>query len=181
MMRRPPVKTAAVAVMLAAACAPAYAAPLYVQGASATLRAQPDYAAAIVATVERGTALEPAGAAEGTGAWLPVSYRGQKVWAPRLLLGAAPPKARFSWSDFASYLGRMVGTRVDSRQRVSDSTLIVTGVRGLGAEDRARREDRGSGPRDYVALERIEALELSDEEIRRFHDELRRGADPASR
>ena len=91
-----------------------------------------------------------------------------------------PPKARFSWSDFASYLGRMIGTRVDLRQRVSDSTLIVTGVRGLGAEDRARREDRGSGLRDYVALERVEALELSDQEIQRFHDELRRGADAAS-
>jgi hypothetical protein len=48
-----------------------------VQGASATLRAQPDYAATTVATVERGAALEPAGAGEGTGAWLPVSYRGQ--------------------------------------------------------------------------------------------------------
>jgi hypothetical protein len=152
-----------------------------VQGASATLRAQPDYAAAIVATVERGAALEPAGAAEGTGAWLPVSYRGQKLWAPRTLLGAAPPKARFSFSDLATYLGRMIGTRVDSRQRVSDSTLIVTGVRGLGAEDRARREDRGSQPRDYPALERIEALELSDADVQRFHDELRRNAGTARR
>jgi hypothetical protein len=75
----------------------------------------------------------------------------------------------------------MIGTRVDSRQRVSDSTLIVTGVRGLGAEDRARREDRGSQPRDYSALERIEALELTDQEIERFHDELRRNAGTASR
>jgi hypothetical protein len=180
-MRRLTVRTAAVTAMLAAACTSAHAAPLYVQGASATLRAQPDYAAAIVANVERGTALEPAGAAEGTGAWLPVSYRGQKAWAPRSLLGAAPPKARFSLTDLAAYLGRMIGTRVDSRQRVSDSTLIVTGVRGLGAEDRARREDRGAGPRDYTALERIEALELTDQEIHRFHDELRRGAETASR
>lgn len=172
MMRRPPVKIAAVAAMLAAACTAAHAAPLYVQGASATLRAQPDYAAAIVATVERGAALEPAGAAEGTGAWLPVSYRGQKVWAPRSLLGAAPPKARFSWSDFASYLGRMVGTRVDSRQRVSDSALIVTGVRGLGAEDRARRDQGRFADRDYAALEHMESFELSDEEVRRFHAEL---------
>jgi hypothetical protein len=93
----------------------------------------------------------------------------------------APPKARFSWTDFAAYLGRMVGTRVDSRQRVSDSTLIVTGVRGLGAEDRARREDRGSEPRDYAALERIEALELTDQDVQRFHDELRRGSSAASR
>lgn len=168
----------AVVVLLAAACAGAHAAPLYVQGASAALRAQPDYAAAIVATVERGTALEPVGPAEGTGAWLPVNYRGQKVWAPRSLLGASPPKARFSLADLAGYLGRMIGTRVDARQRVSDSTLIVTGVRGLGAEDRARR---GSGPRDYAALERIEALELSDEEIRRFHDELWRDVDTTSR
>jgi hypothetical protein len=167
--------------LFAAACAPVHAAPLYVQGATATLRAQPDYAAAIVANVERGAALDPAGAAEGTGAWLPVSYRGQKVWAPRSLLGASPPKARFSLADLAAYLGRMIGTRVDSRQRVSDSTLIVTGVRGLGAEDRARREDRGSQPRDYSALERIEALELTDQEIERFHDELRRNAGTASR
>jgi hypothetical protein len=64
---------------------------------------------------------------------------------------------------------------------VSDSTLIVTGVRGLGAEDRARREDRGSEPRDYTALERIEALELSDADVQRFHDELRRNAGTASR
>jgi hypothetical protein len=175
------VRIAAVIAILAAACAPAHAATVYVQGANAALRAQPDYAAAIVATVERGAALEPAGAAEGTGAWLPVSYRGQKVWAPRSLLGASPPKARFSLSDLAAYLGRMIGTRVDSRQRVSDSTLIVTGVRGLGAEDRARREDRGSEPRDYTALERIEALELSDADVQRFHDELRRNAGTASR
>jgi hypothetical protein len=175
------VRVAVLAAILTAACASAHAASLYVQGASATLRAQPDYAAAIVATVERGAALEAAGAAEGTGAWQPVSYRGQKLWAPRSLLGASPPKARFSWSDLAAYLSRMVGSRIDPRQRVSDSTLIVTGVRGLGAEDRTRRGDRGSEPHDYAALERIEALELSDPEIQRFHDELGGGGDAAGR
>lgn len=170
-----------ITVFAVAAFVPAQAATLYVQSASAVLRAQPNYEASIVATVERGAALEPAGAAEDAGAWQAVSHRGQKVWAPRSLLGPAPPKARFSFSDFAASLVRMIGSRVDSRQRVSDSTLVVTGVRGLGAEDRARRQDRISEPRDYAALERIEALELTDQDIQRFHDELRRNADTASR
>ncbi len=176
MAHRMSLRVAAAAAVLAAACAPAQAGTLYVQGVSAALRAQPDYAATVVATVERGAALEATAAAEGAGAWVPVSYRGQKAWAPRSLLGSAPPKARFSWSEFVSYVGRMVGSRVDSRQRVSDSTLVVTGVRGLGAEDRARREDRGTGPRDYAAVGRMEALELTAEEIQRFHDGLRREA-----
>lgn len=142
---------------------------LYVQSRDVAVRAQPNYAAPVIATLERGTALEASRLADSASTWQEISHAGARAWVPRSMVAASPPMARFSVTEWLAQIGRTLSTHVDSRRRISDSSLVVTGVRGLEAEERERlslRHDRA----DFKALEKLEAIRLDEVEVIQFLD-----------
>lgn len=150
------------ALVLALACAPVVQAAevVYVQSRQAKLLAAPGFDAAVVATIDKGAALDVLGQ---QGRWLKVGHQQQQGWVAELLVGKQPPNDKVTVvNDGASDL------KQNARLRAS-ATTSTAAARGLRNDDRARESDDAIA--DYSALDEMERLKVSDEETRRFLEE----------
>ena len=146
-----------IAVLLLTLAAPAAAASVYVQARQAELRAEPGFDQPVVSELERGTELTRV--AE-RGRWLQVRTASAEGWIFRFLVADHAPVKK------QSVLGESGETIGDDARRRASQVTTAGAARGLTARER-RRLSRAGGA-DYQALERLEALAISEREVRRF-------------
>jgi uncharacterized protein YgiM (DUF1202 family) len=135
---------------------------LYVQSRKAKILAEPTFRAKTVATVNKAAKLT---LLEKKSRWYRVSYNGKKGWISSMVVGPRPPMKRLSVAD-----KRRGDIRKYARRRASVVTATAA-ARGLAQDDRRRLG--GGGAVDFVALESIEALEITDDELADFIEQTK--------
>ncbi|KAF0191532.1 MAG: hypothetical protein FD165_1866 [Gammaproteobacteria bacterium] len=147
-----------VPILVLALSAVAHAGELvYVQSKQAKLLSIPAFDGALVATVEKGAALEKLAL---QGRWVKVSHGDQQGWVSQLLVGPRPPLARESVIDDGA-----ADLKQNARRRAS-ATASTAAARGLRNDDRARQSDDSVA--DYSALTEMEGFAVSDDEANKF-------------
>jgi hypothetical protein len=143
--------------LLLALATPATADSIFVQARQAELRSEPGFDQPVVAELVRGTELTRVGE---RGRWLRVRTDAAEGWVFRFLVANhAPVEKQTVLGDSGESVGE------GARRRASQVTTAGA-ARGLTAAERKRLSHAGGA--DYQALERLEAMAISDAEVRRF-------------
>ena len=146
------------AVVVVLMCGAAYALePYYVQSVKAKIMTAPSFKAIALGEASKGTKLT---AVAKEGSWIKVSYYGQVGYVSSILVSPYPPMAR---------QGLIKAEESELRQGVRRRASTYTSAaaaRGLAQDDRRRLS--GEEKSDYVGLEKMEAITVSDGEIVRF-------------
>lgn len=139
-------------------CGAAYALePYYVQSVKAKIMTAPSFKAIALGEASKGTKLT---AVAKEGSWIKVSYYGQTGYVSSILVSPYPPMARQGLIK-----AEQSELRQGVRRRASTYTSAAA-ARGLAQDDRRRLS--GEEKSDYVGLEKMEAMTVSDGEIVRF-------------
>lgn len=129
----------------------------YVSSAKAKLMDGPEFRAEVLAELERGTEIQ---VINQQGPWLEVQLGEKTGWVSRMLTSSTPPMERISVLG-----GNEESNLRDVRRRTSAITTAAA-ARGLAA---SRQEGNDSiHPSDYQALELMESIEVSAEELEAF-------------
>lgn len=131
--------------------------PLFIQPFQAKIYAQPSIASEVLGQVDSGFEFVSAGK---EGRWVKLVFKGKPGFVPAVQTALSPPvgKGSVKQADPPVKLG--------ARARTSSSSAVVAGMKGLTYEDRAR-VSRGE-VNDYDALDKIEALKVTPEELKQF-------------
>lgn len=129
----------------------------YVQSANAKILSAPLFKSDVIAEVRRGIKLNGVGK---EGSWIKVNLDGKSGYVPSLLLANHPPLQRV---DVVSAEGPEIKEGV--RRRTS-SFSSAAAARGLTKEGR-QRADVEEGV-DNLAVRKMEALNIGDDEVMRF-------------
>lgn len=139
-------------------CGAAYALePYYVQSVKAKIMTAPSFKAIALGEASKGTKLT---AVAKEGSWIKVSYYGQTGYVSSILVSPYPPMARQGLIK-----AEQSELRQGVRRRASTYTSAAA-ARGLAQDDRRRLS--GEEKSDYVGLEKMEAITVSEGEIVRF-------------
>ena len=135
---------------------------LYVQSTKAKIMSMPSFKGKLVAEVGKGYKLVSSGK---EGGWYKVRYGSYDGYVSSFLLSPNPPLEKQSvlkTDDTAE--------RSSVRRRASTYTSAAA-ARGLAADDRRRlsKEDRS----DYLALQQVESMVITDEDLQKFMKENR--------
>lgn len=133
---------------------------VYVKANKAKLMATPEFNAALVLTIEKGTALQVKAT---QGRWLQVTVQDKTGWVSQLLVGNEPPLNQATPLNTGDQ-----SIKQDSRRRAS-ATASAAAARGLRNDDRARQSDDAVS--DYSALEKMDKLDVSEDEAVKFIEE----------
>lgn len=135
----------------------AFAEDLYVQPFKAKIFAKPAISSEVLGTVESGFRFV-AGGKEGS--WVKLHYNGRNGFIPAVQTAPTPPLGKSSSPSGET------STKLGARARTSTSTAVVAGMKGLTYEDRARLS---KGERsDFEALDKIDSLKVSPDELKQF-------------
>jgi len=130
---------------------------LYIQPFRAKIYSKPSIASEILCAVDSGYHFVPIGK---EGNWVKLSYYGKKGFIPASQTAKTPPLGK------SSSQAAVTSPKLGIRARTSSTSAVVAGMKGLTYEDRARVS---KGERsDFDALEKIDALKLSPEEVSLF-------------
>ena len=135
---------------------------VYVQTASTKILKKPSFRSEQVIKVKKSTKLR---LLEKKGRWYRVSYKGKKGWVSAMTVGSRLPMKRISITD-----KRRGDISRYARRRASVVTATAA-ARGLAQDDRRRLGDMGAA--DFLALERVEAIEISDAELTSFIEDTK--------
>jgi hypothetical protein len=130
---------------------------VYVQSMQAKILTSPDFKAAVVARVERGT---PLPLQEETADWVKVRYAHTTGWLPRLLVSDTAPidEVTLINGDDSAIPGV-------ARRRAS---AVTTGGATRGFTDDDRRRPSDALMQNYAAVRRMESLKIDAREARQF-------------
>lgn len=131
----------------------------YVQSVKAPILSDTSFGSPKLAEASKGEALQEV---ENKGSWHKVIYNNKTGWVSRLLIGTKPPADRIS-----VLVGTSENLESGARKRASAFTTAAA-ARGF-AEDRSRVSDKYKS--NFGALERMEAVEISDEVAMAFLQE----------
>lgn len=160
------IKRIVIPLLLGFAWQVAGAETLYIQNGKAALLAEPAFNGARVAAVQKGDEVE---VLEKRGGWYQVKLGEQTGWMPKLMLSTRPPLKKvtvFSGEESGELL------KQKARRRASNATTAGA-ARGL-TEDARQRASR-SGEANYFALQKVEAIEINEQEAFAF---IERGVKP---
>ncbi len=135
--------------------------PMYVQSERTALREEPFVGAEALEMLEQGTQVERLKQASG---WYHVRHEGREGWLSRLTVSNRPPMDPQTIAD-----GEQAREMNEARRRPSQ-VASAAAARGLTPEERERLSAREAA--DYAALERLEELRLTKEEIEAFEQEV---------
>ncbi len=135
---------------------------VYVQSRTAKIQKDPSFKAETVKKVKRGDKLV---LLKRHAMWHKVSFDGKEGWISFMVVGRRPPMNRISIKD-----SRRGDIKKYARRRASVVTATAA-VRGLAEDDRRRLGNRGAV--DFRALEKVEALEISDSELTTFIEQTK--------
>ena len=133
---------------------------IYVQPYRAKIFAKPSIASDVLDSVDSGYQFVSSGK---DGIWIKLIYEGKQGFIPAAQVARTPP------------LGKNVVQGLDNtpklnaRARTSTTTAVVAGMKGLTYEDRARitKGERS----DFDALDKVDALKITQEELDSFQRE----------
>lgn len=134
--------------------------PVYVKANKAKLMASPEFNSALILTIEKGTALQVKAT---QGRWLQVTIQNKTGWVSQLLVGNEPPLNQATPLNTGDQ-----NIKQESRRRAS-ATASAAAARGLRNDDRARQSDDAVS--DYSALERMDKLDVTEDEAVKFIEE----------
>lgn len=137
---------------------------MYVQSAKAKLMNAPDFKADLIAVLQKG---ERVALIKEQGRWQQVKYQSSIGWISKLLLADHQPMEKISVLK-----GKQEQLEKSARRRAS-TNVTAAATRGLRSDDRERASAQGQP--DFSQLEKMEAIQISPEEVQEFQDE---GATP---
>ena len=133
---------------------------MYVQSAKANVMTGPGFKARLVGVLQKGDAVT---VVNEQGRWSQVSYQNAIGWMFTLLLANQPPM------DKVSVLQGKEEQLEKSARRRSSAEVTAAATRGLRNDERIRINEAGEG--DYDELQTMEAVEIKEDEVRKFHEE----------
>lgn len=130
---------------------------LYVQPFRAKIFAKPSIASEVLGLVDSGFQFVPAGK---EGSWVKLVFKDKQGFIPAVQTAKTPPLGK------RSAQGAEDAPKLSVRARTSSSSAVVAGMKGLTYEDRARitKGERS----DFEALDKVDALKISPEELKLF-------------
>ncbi|MCX7990635.1 MAG: SH3 domain-containing protein [Proteobacteria bacterium] len=131
---------------------------LYVQSESAKIFDKPSFDGNLINTVTKGYRID---VLEKKGNWVKTSVNGKEGYISSFILAKNPPSEKIS--------SKKEETVESPRKRASEHTTAVAGVRGLTEDDRKRLSIEGKV--NFEALENIENIRISKDDIRKFIEE----------
>ena len=135
---------------------------LYVQSSKAKIMKSPSFKSKVVTTAKRGHKLT---VVSKKGRWYEVKSGSKTGWVSRLLVSKRPPLKKVS--VFAKANKRIISRK--ARRRASVMTTAAA-ARGLAEDDRRRLGAETKN--DYAALERVEAINVTEAEVESFADSV---------
>ena len=133
---------------------------MYVQSAKANLMAGPGFDSNLISVLQKG---ESVAFVKEQGRWVQVTYQSSSGWVSKLLLADHPPV------DKVSVLQAKQEHLEDSARRRASTNVTAAATRGLRNDDRPETSDEGKP--DYDQLREMEAVEIKEAEVRKFHAE----------
>lgn len=130
---------------------------LFVQPFKAKIFSKPSISSDVLGTVESGFKFSSTGR---EGSWVKLDFKGKHGFIPAVQAAKTPPLGKV-----AAQSGE-AGPKLGARARTSSSSAVVAGMKGLTYEDRARvtKGERS----DFGALDKVDALKISPEELKQF-------------
>ncbi|MDH5736236.1 MAG: SH3 domain-containing protein [Gammaproteobacteria bacterium] len=129
---------------------------MYIQSMTAKIVDNPTFRAKNVLLVKKGDQVE---VIQQKGRWLKVSSQGKQGWISKFLLDNHPPVKK------VNVLVRENQIISNVRRRASAVTTAGA-ARGLSADQRRRASSKGGS--NFIALEKLEMLGVTDEDVRLF-------------
>jgi len=130
---------------------------LYVQPYRVKIYAKPSIASEVIGSVDSGFQFVPAGR---EGKWVKLAFKGMLGFIPAVQTAKSPPLGKVAVQTVEA------SPKLSARARTSSSSAIVSGVKGLTYEDRAR-VTRGEMS-DFGALDKVDALKIAPDELKVF-------------
>lgn len=130
---------------------------LYVQPYRAKIYAKPSIASEVLGSVESGYQFVSTGKEKN---WVKLLFKDMQGFIPAVQTAKTPPLGKSTVQPLET------APKLGARARTSSSSAVVAGMKGLAYEDRARvtKGERS----DFEALDKVEALKISSEELRQF-------------
>lgn len=131
----------------------------YVQSSNANVRSNPSFSSKVIAKVAKGQTLT---SISKDGSWIKVKVEGKEGYISSLLVSTHPPleKQTIIKADDEEI-------RPTARRRASSYTSAAA-ARGLTDEEKKREGIEESG--DYKALDKMESLKVTPEEVSKFKE-----------
>lgn len=131
----------------------------YVQSVNASVRAEPSFGAKVIAKVAKGQTLA---SISKQGSWIKVNVDGKEGYISSLLVSSHPPMQKQTVIKAEDE-----EIKPTARRRASSYTSAAA-ARGLTNEEKQR--DGVEETSDYKALDKMEALKVSPEEVTKFKE-----------
>jgi uncharacterized protein YgiM (DUF1202 family) len=129
---------------------------LFVQPYRVNIHAGPSLASGVLGSADSGFQFVSSGR---NGNWVRLTFNGKQGFIPAVQTAKTPPLGKSAAAGATP--------KLNARSRASSSSAIVAGMKGLTYEDRARV---AKGERsDFGALDKVDALKISPEELALFH------------
>ena len=137
----------------------ALAETMYIQSKKAKLLSEPNFKSQSITSLEKSS---PVDVIQKKGRWTEEQFGNSRGWVSSFILSKNPPLNRVTILK-----GDEVDLSKSARKRASAVTTAGA-ARGLAADDRMRNSDLQKT--DYMALEKVEEMSVTDEEIDAFID-----------
>lgn len=131
----------------------------YVQSLNANVRSDPSFGSKVIAKVAKGQTLTPI---SREGNWIKIKIDGKEGYISSLLVSTHPPLQKQTVIKAEDE-----EIKPTARRRASSYTSAAA-ARGLTDEER-KREGIEEGP-DYKALDKMESLKVTPEEVKQFKE-----------
>lgn len=133
---------------------------MYVQSAKANVMTGPDFDTVLAGVLQKGDAVT---VVNEQGRWSQVNHQNATGWMFTLLLANQPPMDKISVLQ-----GKEAQLEKSSRRRAS-TEVTAAATRGLRNDESTRKNETGAP--DYHELQTMEAVEIKETEVRKFHEE----------
>jgi hypothetical protein len=130
---------------------------LYVQPYRVKIHAKPSIASEVIGSVDSGFQFVSTGR---EGKWVKLAFKGMQGFIPAVQTAKTPPLGK------STVQPAEVSPKLGARARTSSSSAVVAGMKGLTYEDRGR-VSKGEMS-DFEALDKVDALKISSEELKQF-------------
>lgn len=131
----------------------------YVQSLNANVRAEPSFGAKVIAKIEKGQKLT---SISKEGSWIKVKIGGKEGYISSLLVSTQPPLQK-------QFVIKAEDEEIkQGARRRASSFSSAAAARGLTDEER-KREGIEEEP-DYKAVDKMESVKVTPEEVNRFKE-----------
>jgi len=129
---------------------------LYIQSMRAKMVDQPTFRAKTVLPMRKGDQVT---VIQQKGRWIKVSSKGKQGWISKFLVASHPPVKKINVLVRKNQI-------VSNVRRRASAVTTAGAARGLSAEQRRRASSKGGS--NFVALEKLEMLGITENDVRLF-------------